>query len=236
METDKTKTVSEKKWFTTDWGIILLLVVFFPIGLYLMWKYSKWSTVSKIVITIIIVLFVFMPHDKKTETEVTTENVIKTEELSTKKEPIFEENVASKEAETQTNEEKIKAIVQNQLGNDVIDTWVKDMDGYVVDIRYKLQDNFSNKDIVKGNNIRIAKIMVDLINSNLPIEIVTFYADSTLVDKYGNESEGTAIQVTFNTETIKKINWQQSTTMLANDIIPGVAYYKGIEDFSIYFK
>ena len=28
-------------WYKQTWGIILLLVVFFPVGVYVLWRYSK---------------------------------------------------------------------------------------------------------------------------------------------------------------------------------------------------
>ena len=37
----------EKKWYQQTWAIIILLVFFFPAGLYLMWKYANWSAQIK---------------------------------------------------------------------------------------------------------------------------------------------------------------------------------------------
>lgn len=41
-------------WYKRTWGIILLLIVFFPIGLYLMWKHSNWNKYIKIGVSVII--------------------------------------------------------------------------------------------------------------------------------------------------------------------------------------
>ena len=40
--------IYEKTWF-----IIVMLIVFFPVGLFLMWKYSNWNKVVKIIISVI---------------------------------------------------------------------------------------------------------------------------------------------------------------------------------------
>lgn len=40
--------------------IILLLIFFFPVGLFLMWKYAKWPKIVKILITILIALCFFL--------------------------------------------------------------------------------------------------------------------------------------------------------------------------------
>ncbi len=45
------ETQSKSKWYQTSWAAILFLVFFFPVGLFLMWKYTKWPKVAKWVIT-----------------------------------------------------------------------------------------------------------------------------------------------------------------------------------------
>lgn len=43
----------EKKWYQKTGWIIALLIVFFPVGLYLMWKYTDWRKVLKIAVSIV---------------------------------------------------------------------------------------------------------------------------------------------------------------------------------------
>ncbi len=45
-----------QKWYQKTFGIILLLIFFFPIGLYLMWRYGKWNKTVKIVVTATLVI------------------------------------------------------------------------------------------------------------------------------------------------------------------------------------
>lgn len=49
--------VIKQEWYKTNVVIILSLVFFFPIGIFLMWKYSKWENFLKICVCISIVLF-----------------------------------------------------------------------------------------------------------------------------------------------------------------------------------
>jgi hypothetical protein len=49
-----------QKWYTTNAGIIVLLIVFFPVGLYLMWKYASWPKNAKWIVTGILAFFVLM--------------------------------------------------------------------------------------------------------------------------------------------------------------------------------
>lgn len=51
---------SIEKWYEQTWVIVLFLIFFFPVGLFLMWRYAKWPTVVKIIVTVgIAVLFIF---------------------------------------------------------------------------------------------------------------------------------------------------------------------------------
>ena len=42
---------AKKKWYQTTGGIIALLILFFPAGLYSMWKHAKWNKTVKWVVT-----------------------------------------------------------------------------------------------------------------------------------------------------------------------------------------
>lgn len=48
----------EDVWFVKRWLTILLIILFFPLGLYLMWKYQPWKKYTKIGITLIITLII----------------------------------------------------------------------------------------------------------------------------------------------------------------------------------
>lgn len=44
----------QRKWYQRNGFILLFLILFFPVGLYLMWKYGSWSKAGKIVATVIV--------------------------------------------------------------------------------------------------------------------------------------------------------------------------------------
>jgi len=48
----------DTKWYKTSLGVLALLILFFPAGLYLMWRYTSWHKYLKIGITSIFALFV----------------------------------------------------------------------------------------------------------------------------------------------------------------------------------
>jgi succinate dehydrogenase hydrophobic anchor subunit len=38
---------TEKKWYQKPTAVVLLLIFFFPVGLYLMWKHEVWSKTAR---------------------------------------------------------------------------------------------------------------------------------------------------------------------------------------------
>lgn len=49
---------NKKKWYESSGGIIAMLILFFPVGLFLMWKYAKWKKLVKWVLTLIYAIIV----------------------------------------------------------------------------------------------------------------------------------------------------------------------------------
>ena len=76
----------KEKWYKRTIGIILMLFIFFPIGLFLMWKYSRWPKSIKWTITGFLVLcMIFVPKNDITAPLETTKT---TAAVSTPKETI----------------------------------------------------------------------------------------------------------------------------------------------------
>lgn len=40
-----------KRWYQGDAGAVLMLFLFFPVGLYLMWRYTRWNKTAKWIVT-----------------------------------------------------------------------------------------------------------------------------------------------------------------------------------------
>lgn len=59
----------KQKWYEKNSGIVVLLIIFFPAGLYLMWKHATWRKATKWVITGIFLLIMinsaFSPKDSE---------------------------------------------------------------------------------------------------------------------------------------------------------------------------
>ncbi|CAM4344651.1 hypothetical protein [Lacicoccus alkaliphilus] len=104
----------------SNWLIITLLVLFFPVGLYLMWRYSGWNRLPKLIVTAIFSLIIFtnMGGDEsddliiddpdevhaEAESETAVEEEKEDEEKQEEAEKAAEEE-AEKEAEEKRKEE-----------------------------------------------------------------------------------------------------------------------------------
>lgn len=68
--------VKKKKWYQTSAGIIALLILFFPAGLYLMWRHADWNKTAKWVVTGAFGFLFFVSaitNNTKTENSITTQ-------------------------------------------------------------------------------------------------------------------------------------------------------------------
>ena len=87
----------KNNWYESTGIIILFLIIFFPVGLFLMWKYSKWSKVPKILISVFFGLIIIgnMGNNKSTTPTSTTQTTEVKEE--TKEEPKTEVKAEDKD-------------------------------------------------------------------------------------------------------------------------------------------
>lgn len=58
-----------KKWYEKTGWIIILTLLFFPVGLFLMWKYANWNKIIKIAVTSFYVLVVIITRSSSPSTD-----------------------------------------------------------------------------------------------------------------------------------------------------------------------
>ncbi|ELY2018203.1 hypothetical protein SL053_002120 [Flavobacterium psychrophilum] len=126
-------------WYEKTWLVVILCIIFFPVGLYALWKNSSISKGWKIGITALISIIVLANlggNDKKSvnSTSTETQNVVETEkENSTEAEPIANVEQDKAEAEKEAIKEKLKAKAKRDWPNDFTtqEFWVnQQMDDY----------------------------------------------------------------------------------------------------------
>lgn len=62
------------KIYEKNWFIILMLVLFFPVGLFLMWKNAKWHKTVKIIVTALIVVMAIFSNGSEESKNVETKD------------------------------------------------------------------------------------------------------------------------------------------------------------------
>lgn len=113
---EDTKLLNTKtKWYYKKWFVVLTLILFFPIGVFLLWKSKSFGKKSKIIITGIFFVFLFIGFispDEETSTTVTnsTTETIKTYNLNVTLEGKGEINPSNKIEVERDKDQKITAI------------------------------------------------------------------------------------------------------------------------------
>ena len=107
------------KIYEKNWFIILMLVLFFPVGLFLMWKNAKWHKTVKIIISVLFAVMVIFSNGseesknvetKDTNAEVETVKADERKELQEKSKAILDSKdyYAMNEDERKTINELVK--------------------------------------------------------------------------------------------------------------------------------
>jgi hypothetical protein len=91
----------KRRWYQNSGGAILFLILFFPVGIYLMWRYTDWSNKVKWVVTSIFVL-IFVISAFATDTDVDNQSNDNAQEMT------IEESEESKEKEESEAEQENK--------------------------------------------------------------------------------------------------------------------------------
>lgn len=110
------------KFYQKNWFVILMLILFFPVGLFLMWKYANWRNYAKIIITVAIALLVVascvLPTDySSTSDQSASVQTQKSEKTTKSKKETKKENEKTKKHK-ETKKEKVAAqTLDSQLYN-----------------------------------------------------------------------------------------------------------------------
>jgi len=72
------ETENKRKWYHSGFGAVLFLILFFPVGVYLMWRYTHWNKLVRLGITIFFIFLtttLFSPpkSDKEPSTKLATQ-------------------------------------------------------------------------------------------------------------------------------------------------------------------
>ncbi|MFC4682890.1 hypothetical protein [Exiguobacterium sp. s149] len=108
--------------FEKTWFVILTLIFFFPLGLFLMWKYEKFNKVARIIVTVVIGLAAFStftgdPEDTATQPLV-EEPATATADTSEEDKTAAEEAAKKEAEEAKKKEEQETALAEAQAAEE----------------------------------------------------------------------------------------------------------------------
>lgn len=214
---------TKAKWYKKPGWIAVLLIVFWPVGLYLMWEYTNLSKTTKFILTSIIVLFgVTSWVGVLVDTGEEKAQIAKNQTNTTQKQP-----------ETQlSEEEQIKKLVTDQFESDKNNmdmSYIREVDvveqidgGWGVFVEYNADDNITSGLRKSGIEKRMSSIYIALYTSEKDIRTATVTAYFPLVDQYGNESQDPVYKSALDKEEADKVNWDADSSYLRLTILPQV--------------
>lgn len=116
-----------------------------------------------------------------------------------------------------TPEQKIEKICKDIAKDNFIEINITNNvtipDGKTVFLKVKAKDNLTNEMARTGTLWQSRDIIKALYTSGLPIGSCKIVSSSTLVDKYGKESEGVVMRCSLDAKTAEKINWKNADAL-----------------------
>lgn len=209
--------MENKKFYQETWFIILSIIIFFPVGLFLMWKYTSWNKAVKWIITgliafsVIINIFAFG--------EVLEEEQQKEEErkiAQEQREKQREEDKQAREEEKKKKEEEKKAKEDEKKAKEEKEAKEKEERKKAEEIKvYKNDEGVTVFEQMKTStlteNTLTSTFSYDMANEfkkhqNEIENGALFRLAIPLVDQYGNETKQWVLAVYYEQETVEKIN------------------------------
>lgn len=228
---------NKTKFYQKTWFMWIMLVIFAPIGIALMWIYHKeYATNIKIILSVVFgIFFVFvLLTDKDNGNDIniteTTQSPVQNKEVQEKKSTVQPPDDEPEPTIKPTDEPKptIKPTVKPtvsptkkpskkaRLRSAIVDVIEKDnleAFNYVPDnnfslIKFKGSSSLTNNMTIKG----MYQDMFNILKAIQPIinTNVDFNVVYPLTDQYGNTEDEIVIKATFKKKTIKKINFDNA--------------------------
>ncbi len=206
-------------WYQRNFWIIVLLIFFFPAGLYLMWKHAAWSGLAKGIVTTVFALMVLGSFfdDTESATPVAQKEPAPEQQAETTEETTAE--VPSEDTQYEPPPKPPASELKNR-------------------IRYNLSggsDTKGNGDKItvetgkKGCKLVTFDYTTPFVGSTIPSEPSRYYeavygdkqllericlirtnAHGDFTDKYGNTTRELVLTASMGRETAKKVNWKDT--------------------------
>lgn len=167
---------SEKKWYQKNVSVTIILIIFFPIGLYLMWKHKTYSKTVRIIISGIFALLLIGNGDNNENTDQSNDNKVsnKTSYLNTESKSKDKSISITKEILTETeNKSLLVRKVQKRLKDLGYNVKIDGIygNGTKSALRKFQNDNNLQSDGILGKNTYTELLYKSFENNNEPTNI-----------------------------------------------------------------
>lgn len=134
------------KFYEKNWFIILSLIIFVPVGLYLMWSKANWSKVAKIIVTVAIAILGVIAFVTDNDTEETNNTTQSTQKAHT-----------SKEDNSNTNQSKTEKKAHKPSENELSSKYKHKAKRYIekVSKSYRTMGELSEDNLTDGKILNI---------------------------------------------------------------------------------
>lgn len=191
------------KFYQKSWFIVLMLIVFAPLGIYLMFRYTNWRLPVKIILTLA-ALFFFIPATIGTIEGLASPTSAKPSIETPSPTPSIEVTATPSEAPP-SNEDRIIEAVKTEFGDNNYISVNYDSVNQIAQIKARGKEGFTEKSAIDGMYLNMSNVMENL--SEIKDIEITFEILYPMVDEYGNATDTTVITATFSSSTRNKINW-----------------------------
>ena len=144
------------RFYEKDWFVILMLILFFPVGLFLMWKYSKWHKTAKIIISVFFAIMVIFSDGSKESKNVETKDTNAEAETVDKTKDTNAEAETAKANKIKELQEKSKAILDNKdyytMNEDERETIDELIEKWDDEIDYNFKSEYADKKVQYEND------------------------------------------------------------------------------------
>ncbi|MGJ5713505.1 hypothetical protein ACSBRB_10090 [Staphylococcus auricularis] len=194
----------DQKWYQTTWFTILCLILFFPLGLVLMWMYKKnWKTWVKVVVTVFFsISFIggaFMDQSDldETQAEDNTEQAQKNEQKDKEKQQEKnnkekEESNDNKEKQQEKNEKKSKEDSEKQKQNDKFDQLKDEREKIAKEVKHEVMRG-DLKSVKNENDEGNVVVVIGGTEGITDKETVKGFREATSQAVYGAKKSGVDI-------------------------------------------
>lgn len=192
-------------------GIILMLVLFFPAGLYLMWRYASWRIYIKAFITLIAFVSVVIysaDHSSAPSPDRVTIAVQPTHQVVTPT------PIPTPTSKPLTVEQRIVKLVKDNGGSDTLYF----ADQKTVQTTVVLGEQWSSGTMKDSVKIKCYDVQKALWTNHFELDSVTVFVKGSVVDRYGKQSVEQVGFCTLKNPTASRFVWDNLTWKSAWDV------------------